>query len=485
MNGLIFDGHTYLKPLYQITARTPEQVPHAFEQMEKLRGSGHLAGYVRKAAFDPNALPADGAGGTGEDAAAGSVNANGLPHVLTPLLQFSLYRLRREVPKDAPSEKVLPRLLPGAEDAPCHVETSCPSALLHATPPAPFAHSAHFFDAFEDVVFWSDREVVPEGEEAGRPVRDLLFDALGSSDMLFASFDRDGVVLCPSDLALEKRSHEASWTLRARPDRRDAFIAALCGAGTPARVRVRCVAGRAPLLGETLEALNERALAQGLAPVFSAEELAALSVTRSPLPGADTVFGEAVSCPWGTVPARVLKALGASETDALPDGVLELALENGRLSAAITPLPEEDAPNGAPADGVPLDVARVCLDERDDRLVLDATAPVLPREALEGLSPAAREILVVNRHAAVACTLTGSVFCRLGNNLFCPEKRDRPRRDPVLDFLIASGLVRERSMSLAQMLAADALYGADPVHGLRVLKPVPFRKAWETEDAAK
>ena len=46
LNGLVYD-----KPMFSIVAYNRAQLATAFEQMEKLRKSGHLAGYVRREAF--------------------------------------------------------------------------------------------------------------------------------------------------------------------------------------------------------------------------------------------------------------------------------------------------------------------------------------------------------------------------------------------------------------------------------------------------
>ncbi|MBQ1330432.1 MAG: hypothetical protein IIY31_02125, partial [Desulfovibrio sp.] len=53
MVTLIFGDYVYETPIFMVKALTRKDLPEAFEQLEKLRRSGYLAGFVRWDAVSP------------------------------------------------------------------------------------------------------------------------------------------------------------------------------------------------------------------------------------------------------------------------------------------------------------------------------------------------------------------------------------------------------------------------------------------------
>ena len=442
LNGLVYD-----KPMFSIVAYNRAQLATAFEQMEKLRKSGHLAGYVRREAFLQQETSLDPE--TEEQPMA--------------LLKFTLYRLQKKAPEPQQRPWVFCPSLLGVEDGYIKVATNCPGSFIHDTLAPDFSCSAHFEDAFESLVFMG-REEQNLAADNTTPVRDLLFEALGNASVLMGHFSPKGISLCPSTLALHKKAREEARDLLVRDADREEIVKRLCQPAFPIRTATRLEGGRALLLERHLARLIRLASEHAI-PTDRLESLArAVSSVELPLPGSEALWSGGLPCPWGMLPASVEEELLKAGVDIQKRAALHMELQkDGSVLFAALPLAED----GTRTCGV----CRTCLDERSDAWQLDTTKALQEQDTIQERVQAGEidDAIIVNRCAAVAGTGHGALLCKQGPALFCPPARERARDSVCLDFLLERSLVQERLCGLAKALSSQELFRANSLHGLEKL----------------
>ena len=169
MTTFIYGGYIYDTPIFVVKALDRRSIPEAFEQLNKLRHSGYLAGFLRCEALSP---------GEGDEAV--PMDSRGEP---TPYINFVLYRHRSPVPAPKPR----PRTFCPAMDRPFAGDdlTRARASVLAADPAADvvfcrelclttaadgrtvfdeFAprspYAAYYRDSFEELIFLPRRLLI-------------------------------------------------------------------------------------------------------------------------------------------------------------------------------------------------------------------------------------------------------------------------------------------------------------------------------------
>ena len=179
MVTLIFGDYVYETPIFMVKALTRKELPEAFEQMEKLRRSGYLAGFVRWDAVSP--VPEQ------------PVQPD--PRFeQTPYVNFVLFRHRRPVDLKRRPPCFCPELVKGLDRAwfarkrsavleadpgadlvlseELQLETACEGRLIYEGFAAggDVPYRGFFKDAFEEVICLSGRRFLEATKEgAGKP----------------------------------------------------------------------------------------------------------------------------------------------------------------------------------------------------------------------------------------------------------------------------------------------------------------------------
>lgn len=448
--NFIFNGHVYDKPMFSIVAYNEAQLPTAFEQMEKLRKSGHLTGYVRREAFLPGELNA-GLDLEKEQPAA--------------LLKFTLYRLQKDASAlphtDHPDWHFCPSRDRDLASGHAAVRTNCLSSFIYESLAPDFACSACYKDSFEDMVFCG-RESISLPADDTTPVRELLERALGENGMLMGHFSAKGITLCPSELALHRRASAPCYEVLTREADKERVLASLCQPKNGSLcATTRLEGGRALFLGEHLARLKALAYEHAICAEQVEAMARSVSTVDQPLPGSQALWEGGVPCPWAMLPPAVEEAFGKAGMDVQAKAVLTLRLcLDGALELQVTPLEEMQT--------VRCGVARTCLDERSDAWQLDDSACL---QAQDPVFAAVRDgslddAIVVNRCAVVTGTGLGGLLCKQGPGVHCVPVQESARDNVALDFLKNRGLVQEKLFSLAQTLSSETLYRIDSVHGM-------------------
>ncbi len=458
--SLIFNGFVYDKPMYSIVAYNRAQLPPAFEQMEKLRRSAHLVGYVRKEAFQ--ALEKASEEMDGQDSQEQSQEQPQEQPIA--LLKFTLYRLQKKAPEPEARPWVFCPSLTGMEEGYTRLASNCPGAFVHQTLAGEFACSAHFADAFENLVFLGREEAALDADNA-TPVKELLATALGDASVLMGHFSPKGASLCPSTLALHRKARSRDLYLLVRDRDRAEITRDLCLPKDPLRAATRLEGGRALLLAEHLTRLARLAREHAI-PSENADALVrAVSSVELPMPGSEALWSGGLPCPWGMLPAKVEEELKNAGTDMERASALEMELlRDGEVRFATHSLDEDRSRKCG--------VCRSCLDERSDAWQLDTTRPLQDTDEIYARVFAGEldDALVVNRCAVVAGTGYGALLSRQGAGLFCVPRGERARDSVCLDFLLGRRLVEERLCGLARILSCSELFRATSLHGIEKLE---------------
>ncbi len=479
MSSFVFNTYSYAKTLYSIEAYFSEQIPNAFQQMEKLRHSGYLAGYVRREALLAGAAPrlpdpvAEHPGQTLTEA--GSRPA--------ALIKVFLYRTRAACKAEdeacacSARQRFCPSLCASTvetlADQPIELATRCESTAIFQGIGAHTACAAHYEDAFEDLVCTAATACEETADDREQGIEELLAAALGDSEMVLFVFSSKGVQICAADRVLYKRKTDARYSLYTTDDPQ-ATVRELCqpvpcasDSRTPEDICLQAVTrmegDRALLLREHLQRLARLARAHAIDPGALEQVCACISTMDAPLPGAAALWGQDIALPWGFVPSDLVP-----EKPDQPSCLHISVARNGSVHLAVTGIRDEEP--------LSMDVARSCLDERDDRLQLDMTQALLPLDPVQERIAAGTlgEALAVSRFAHVLGCARGALLCQQGPAVFCLPAGERLRDSLVLDELVRRNLVREKLQSLAQVLACPVLMHLDSVHGLRRLEPVQW-----------
>ncbi len=459
---LIDQNQLYLKPVYTVQAYRVEELDEAFAQMEKLRHSGYLAGYFRRAALFP-----------GE-------------HVLpenpdTPLLKFFLFRSRQEHGRAAPPRVFCPAVLPlhdrahelyaitpaGGQAFAWDLKTSCDGRDIFAMLKGDFGAAGWYQDAFEEVICLSHElsYQAPSGHDSEPPVREMLLQALGGHALAMGCIGREETVFHAADALLVRHGTEDVFLCHMADDGQDqdAALRRLC---FPSQARISCVTRLEQdavfLLPEQLMRLETLCRERGV----TTRELEHVRdqlrpAAPLPLPGELAEFGLSPAGCWTTLPQPWRESLQASGCDL--NAVLALTLSvnaDGRLHVSASSLPEAPALLGC---------CRQVLDERNDLLHLDLARRLPCEPAADGMTASGEwhDALVVDRFAVVCgCTHSALLF-RQGSRLCTPPDGTRFYGGMLLRTLLDRKMVEERAVSLAQCLSSQDLYCLDCTHGLR------------------
>ncbi len=461
--------YVYLKPVYTVQAYRVEELDEAFAQMEKLRHSGYLAGYFRRAALFPpeHVLP---------------------EHPDTPLLKFFLFRGRQPYMRPAPSRVFCPSVLPlhdrahelcavtpaGGQAFARDLKTACEGRDVFAMLKGEFGAAGYYQDAFEEVLCLS-HELTYRGASArgsAPAVRETLLQALGSSHALaMGCIGREETAFHAADALMVRHGTEDVFLCHMADNGKDqaAELRRLC---FPPRARVSCVTrleqGAVFLLPEQLTRLETLCRERGV----DTQELARIRdhlrpAAPLPLPGALAELGFSPANCWTVLPRPWAASLQASGCDL--NAVLALALcmdAEGHLEVSAGPVREAPAVLGC---------CRQALDERNDLLHLDQARPLpCEAEADETIrSGAWYDALVVNRFAVVCgCTRSDLVF-KQGNRWFTPPDGSGLGNGILRRLLLDKKMIEERGVSLAQMLSIHQMYAMNCVHGAKQVAHCP------------
>lgn len=488
---MLIDNHyTYLKPVYTVQAYRVEELPAAFEQMEKLRHSGYLAGYFRRAAIFPE------------------------EHVMPelpdrPLLKFFLFRGREDMPATPEAHVFCPSVQaprdtrghtyavtpPSREVYARDLTTACGGRELFNMLRASFQYSGYYRDAFEEVLCLSnhslvdiDRTTLSDEERAHElPVRDLLTSACGGNETLaMGAFAKDRVLIYAADALFVRHGQDRDYCALVTPSDREQdpgqLLRSLCFPPDMTLAGVtRLQDGNVFLLPEHMERLKRLARSH---EVPSAEIDSAGGLIRPgaplPLPGDLAALGLGQEGCWSQLPDAWRASLTAQGVD-LEAGPLALTLalsRDGAFSVSAKPVRES-----APVLGY----VRAALDDRSDLLQLDLAQPLPADSAAEERIADGRwhDALVVNRFAVVAgCTRSDLAFVQ-GTKQMTPPSDSGLKDDVVRALLLNRKLLQERTASLAQVMSSQALYCLDSVFGARLVeKADPEQLARETTPEA-
>ncbi len=454
MSTFLFKGFSYARPVFSILAYRREELPEAFSQMEKLRGSGWLAGYVRRAALDPAApCPA----GTDE----------AKPR---PILKFSLYRARAPFTPPQPGPRLFcPALLSGTEREPVKLRTACGGRLLFDMLSPDFAGQGFFQDSFEEILAFSDAPTPRERPEGTKPsAEELLRRAVSAGcGLVMAVFSAREDHILADGRVLDRPRQEKGYDLwlGACPDRAAAFRALCLPRGLRLAVQTRLERGAAFLLDANLARLA-RLGREHAVDASEAEELAGDPVrAHFPAPGLSLFSG--ADLPWREMPAPLAERLasGGWRKESGEPQVLRLLLAgDGHIEVSAGPLaPLPDS----------VSVARRVLDERSDLPGLDLTARLPCEETMTARleDGSLADALAVNRFGVVAGCLSSDLVFRQAGALCTTPDEAGGRRGVLREALLARGLLREKSVTLAQVLSCQELFCLDSLRGLR---PVRF-----------
>ena len=180
MTTFIFGDYIYETPIFVIKALKKAEIPEALEQMEKLRRTGFLVGYIRYDAVSP--VPDE--------------EMQPDPHFEpAPYVHFVLFRHRRKLPELKPAgpafcpsfskhvslrtmETMRGAVLSSNADADVEVSqeavfsTACPGRAVydHFVRLNPAAPHIYFKDDFEELICLSDRKLLEtEKKDFGEP----------------------------------------------------------------------------------------------------------------------------------------------------------------------------------------------------------------------------------------------------------------------------------------------------------------------------
>lgn len=465
-----YHNFVYLKPMYTVQAYRKEELPEAFSQLEKLRRSGFLAGYFRRAALfpDEHMIPEE-------------------PD--TPLLKFFLFRTRKQMeeasaprvfcPTAAPLHNSLHQLyaVAGTKDTPFarDLGTRCAGQDIFASLAPSFPCGGYYKDAFEEVIALCDHQTVDidlkdeaaAKEASARTIEELLKSSF-SGDELFG-------VGC---IAREFISFHGASALMVRHGQEDVFCCAIRKQEQdPAEVLkdiclpkdaafgtcTRLEDGAAFLLKDHLEQLKETAQAH-MVPTDSIDALGSQIHPAAPrdLPGCLSDFKVSFENAWSTLPSSWEKSL--TEQGALPSSkplALQIHLSaKGELAVSAAPAAEGTDTLG---------YVRQALDERSDLLQLDLNTPLACEES------AGRHIqqgdwqdaLVVNRFAVVCGCTNSEIVFKQGTKLLTPPADAGSRNDVLRTLLLKKHVLEERASSLPQVLSSEELYCVSSVFGAR------------------
>ena len=237
MVTLIFGDYVYETPIFMVKALTRKDLPEAFEQLEKLRRSGYLAGFVRWDAVSP--VPEQ------------PVQPD--PRFeQTPYVNFMLFRHRRPLALQPKAPCFCPELAKGLDRA---WFARRRSAVLEADPRA-------------DVVLSEELQLETACE--GR----LIFESLAASrDVPYRGFFKDAFeeVICLSGRRFLEASKEGAGKpeilrIDAPEADRDCLAAALAGIAEPGTVE----AGEGELSCQWRQGLPVKAVFDALFPAVQA-----------------------------------------------------------------------------------------------------------------------------------------------------------------------------------------------------------------------
>ncbi len=467
----IYQNSVYLKPMYTVQAYRKEELPEAFSQLEKLRHSGYLTGYFRRAALypDEHMIPEE-------------------PD--TPLIKFFLFRVcskqdeqktRQQVfcPAVQPLHNSLHQLyaVAGTKDTPYarDLVTRCQGQDVFAMLSPAFSSGGYYQDAFEEVLAFCNHQVVSldlkdEKDAAvakSMTVEELLKSSFGRDEVLgMGCLSRDSITFHGADCLMVRSRQEDVFCCVMKPGDADPAesLRKLClPEGTEISACTRLEKGAVFLLKEHLSRIKKLAADHGIdTAAIDAMGSAVNPADPMPLPGDLADFNVSLENAWSRLPKaweEELKKQGA-DLDAGPCA-LSIALDaKGKISVKAAPLPER-----APVLGY----VRTALDERNDLVPLSLTTP-LPCEddVKKHLADGSwQDALVVNRFAVVAgCTESELVF-RQGSKLLAPADDAGMRNDVLRTILLKKHVLEERAASLPQVLSSEALYCVSSLLGAR------------------
>jgi para-aminobenzoate synthetase/4-amino-4-deoxychorismate lyase len=154
-------------------------------------------------------------------------------------------------------------------------------------------------------------------------------------------------------------------------------------------------------------------------------------------------------------PTRVSVAVGPPAPD-------EAAVS---IATAPAPLRFADRP-GPDAETVTLEIDFDPVDERDMRLFHKTTDRSL-YEARTRRHPGADDVIMTNRSGNVTETTIGNIVCLIDGDWVTPPVTDGLLPGIMRASLIADGSLKERSVSVPELLAADAIAVVNSVRGWR------------------
>ncbi len=480
----IYQNSVYLKPMYTVQAYRKEDLPEAFSQLEKLRHSGYLTGYFRRAAIypDEHMIPEE-------------------PD--TPLLKFFLFRVcskqngqndqnesghKKQVfcPAIRPLHNSLHQLyaVAGTKDTPYarDLATKCQGKDIFDMLVPSFSTGGYYQDAFEEVLALCSHQIagfdLKDEQDAARAksmtVEELLKSSFGRDEVLgMGCLSRDSIVFHGADCLMVRARQEDVFCCVMKPGDIDpaGSMRRLClPEGTEISACTRLENNAVFLLREHLDRLKK--LGQDHAIDTSAIDAMGTAVNPAgpmPLPGDLADFQVSLENAWYRLPDAWKEEL-EKQWSKLNAGPLALSIfldAEGKLSVKAEPLPER-----APVLGY----VRQALDERTDLVPLSLTTPLpceddVKKHLTDGTW---QDAIVVNRFAVAAgCTESELVF-KQGSKLLAPPDDAGMRNDVLRSILLKKHVLEERAASLPQVLSSEALYCVSSLIGAcRVEKADP------------
>ncbi len=459
----VYQDALFDKPVYVVQAWRQEELAGAFEQMEKLRHSGFLAGYFRRAALYPE--------------------EHALPEILdVPLLRFILFRARTRFSQSTPARVFCPDLVPARGEHPglalltpagsganaWELATSCDGRGIFAMLREKEGGAGYYKDAFEELLCFADAPALccscTKGQEE-KPVRELLRQVLGHDRALaMGCFARDGACFHAAEVLLQRLRDDTDFLCHVAGAGSDAgdVLRHLC---LPKDVRISTVTrleqGEVFLLQEELGRLVLLCQRRGIDTDALCRVQASLQPgTPLPLPGVLSEAGLNPAVCWTQLPEDWERMLAGQGHDIRQLLALSIRVDaRGELSLSAKPVGKRHASLGC---------CRQALDERNDLLSLDL-AGALPCEAAADdmvNSGAWHDALTVNRFGVVCgCTRSDLLF-RQGNRLLTPPAGSGLRDGVLRRLLLERKVAEERAVSLARVLSSQELYCLDSVRGM-------------------
>ena len=469
----IYQNSVYLKPMYTVQAYRKEELPEAFSQLEKLRHSGYLTGYFRRAAIypDEHMIPEE-------------------PD--TPLLKFFLFRVcSKQEENAAGSQKQVfcPAIRPlhnslhqlyavaGTKDTPYarDLATRCQGKDIFAMLEPSFSTGGYYQDAFEEVLALCDHQIVgldlkDEQDHAranSMTVEELLKSSFGRDEVLgIGCLSRDSIVFHGADCLMVRARQDDVFCCVMKPGDADpqGSMRRLClPQGTEISACTRLENEAVFLLREHLDRIKKLGQDHGIdVSAIDAMGMAVNPAGPMPLPGDLADFKVSLENAWYRLPDSWKEELEKQGTD-LSAGPLALSIvldTEGKLTVTAKPLPER-----APVLGY----VRLALDERTDLVPLSLTTPLPCEDGVKKhlADGTWQDAVVVNRFAvATACTESELAF-RQGSKLLTPPDDAGMRNDVLRSILLKKHVLEERGASLPQVLSSEALYCVSSVIGAR------------------